>query len=118
MMEVTATTKYVRLSPSKIRDLARTVQGKTVPVALNSLEFNTRKAAFHLLKTLKSAIANAENNAKLSSDELIVKRAAVEEGPRLKRFTARSRGMASPLLKRMCHIRIVLAEKETAAKAK
>jgi large subunit ribosomal protein L22 len=102
--------KYARLSPLKARDLARRVQGLPVTEALKVTDFSERKAAILLGKTLKSAIANAENRAKLSADKLRVKLAVIEEGPRMRRYWARSRGSASPILKRMCHIRVVLTD--------
>ena len=115
-MEVRATTKYVRISPMKARDLARAITGLPVPQALQVTEFTKRKAAFHLGKTLKSAVANAENNDGLSADELYVKQAAVEEGPIIKRYRPRARGMASPIQKRTSHIKIVLTDKRPAGK--
>jgi large subunit ribosomal protein L22 len=109
-MDVTAITRYARMSPLKARDLAQRVQGLPVSEALKVTEFSERKAAALIGKTLKSAIANAENTAKLSVDKLRVKEAVVEDGPRMRRFWPRSRGMASPILKRMCHIRVVLTD--------
>ena len=115
-MEVFAINKYVRMSPSKARDMARAIQGRPVAEALRVTEFSERKAGFELGKTLKSAIANAENNASLSADDLYVRSAVVEEGPRLKRYMPRARGSASPILKKMSHIRIVLTDKKPAGK--
>jgi large subunit ribosomal protein L22 len=109
-MEISATTRFTRLSALKARDLARRVQGLPATEALKITGFSERKAALLLGKTLKSAIANAENRAKLSVDKLRVKEAVIDEGPRQRRFWARSRGSASPILKRMCHIRIVLTD--------
>lgn len=77
-MEVTARTKFARLSPSKARDLARKMQGLPVADALKITDFSARKAAGLIGKTLKSAIANAENNAKLAVDELTVKEAVID----------------------------------------
>ncbi|MBL7076880.1 MAG: 50S ribosomal protein L22 [Kiritimatiellae bacterium] len=109
-MEVTARTKFARLSPTKARDLARKMQGLPVADALKITDFSARKAAAMIGKTLKSAIANAENNAKLAVDELTVKEAVVEEGPRMKRYWSRARGGIRPVKKRMCHIKIVLTD--------
>jgi large subunit ribosomal protein L22 len=109
-MDIRATTKYIRLSPTKGRDLAREISGMPVGDALSLMGFNTRKAAFHLAKTLKSAIANAEHNAELSVDSLWIKEAVVEEAPRMKRFWPSARGGASPIAKRMCHMKIVLTD--------
>lgn len=115
-MQVMAVTKYVRISPWKVRDLVRTIQGRTVADALKITEFSERKAAFQVGKTLKSAIANAEHNAGVSADELIVEKAVVEQGPTLKRWMPRARGSASPILKRTSHIRIVLTDGKAAGK--
>jgi large subunit ribosomal protein L22 len=109
-MDIAATMRYARLSPTKARDLVRRVQGLPATEALRVVDFSERKAAAMVGKTLRSAIANAENRAKLSVDKLKVKEAVIEEGPRLRRYWARSRGSASPILKRMCHIRVVVTD--------
>ncbi|MEI6787045.1 MAG: 50S ribosomal protein L22 [bacterium] len=109
-MEVKAVTKYVRLSPRKARDMARAIQGLPVADAIKTVEFSERKAARQLEKTIRSAVANAENNAKLSADDLRVKEATIGEGPAMKRFWARSRGMVSRIRKRTSHITIVLSD--------
>jgi large subunit ribosomal protein L22 len=109
-MDVTAKTKFVRISPSKVRDLAKRMQGLPVAKALQTVQFSERKGALYLGKTLKSAIANAENNAKLDVETLKVKEAVVGEGPRMKRHWPRARGMVSPISKRLCHIRVVLTD--------
>lgn len=110
-MQVQAVTKYVRMSPSKARDFARAIQGLPVPSALKMTQLSQRKAAIQIGKTLRSAVANAENNAGLSADDLIVKSAVVEDGPRMRRFRAGARGMFKPYKRRMSHIRIILDEK-------
>jgi len=109
-MEVTATTKFVRISPRKARDLARAISGKPVSEALMLVASSRRKAAVEIGKTLKSAVANAENNSGLTVEKLVVREAVVEDGPRLKRWRPRARGMASVILKRMSHIRITLTD--------
>jgi large subunit ribosomal protein L22 len=109
-MEVKAVTKYVRLSPRKARDMARAIQGLAVADAIKTVEFSERKAARQLEKTIRSAVANAENNAKLSADDLRVKEATINDGPAMKRFWARSRGMVSRIRKRTSHITIVLSD--------
>jgi len=111
-MDVVAISKFVRLSPPKARDLARAIQGRSVPEALKITQFSERKAAFQLGKTLKAAIANAENNAKLSVDALYVREAVVNSGPVLKRYWPRARGMVSPVLKRTSHIKITLTDEK------
>jgi large subunit ribosomal protein L22 len=109
-MEVRSTYKYARISAFKVREVTREIQGLPVSAALDLLAFTPKKAAFLIGKTLKSAVANAENNANLKPDGLVVKEATVGEGPTIKRVMARARGSASPILKRTSHIRIVLSD--------
>ncbi len=111
-MEVTALTKYTRISPKKARDVSREIVGLPANDALEILRFIPRKAARMYYKTLQSAIANAENNHNLSSDSLIVKSAVADEGPTIRRFKPVARGSAHPIRKRTSHLRIILAEKE------
>jgi len=110
-MEVKAITRYVRISAFKARDVARHIQGMPALSALDVLEFYPQKAARLIHKTLKSAVANAENNNSLDPANLIVKEAVVGEGPTIKRFMPRARGSASPIMKRTSHVRIVLIER-------
>ena len=109
-MEVRSIYKYARISPFKVREVTREIQGLPVSAALDLLAFTPKKAAFLINKTLKSAIANAENNANLKVDGLVVKEAVVGEGPTFKRMMARARGSGSRILKRTSHIRIVLSD--------
>src|SRR5256884_2976821 len=109
-MEVKSTYKYARISPFKVREVTREIQGLPVSAALDLLAFTPKKAAFLIGKTLKSAIANAENNANVKRDGVVVKEAIVGEGPTLKRIMARARGSASRIQKRTSHIRIVLSD--------
>ena len=109
-MQVQALTKYVRMSPKKVREVAREIQGRPANEALELLEFVPRKSARLVSKTLKSAVANAENNSNLSSDSLVIEKAVVEDAPVLKRWRAGPRGMVKPIRKRMSHIRIVLSD--------
>ena len=109
-MEVKAVTKYVRMSPLKGRDFARAIQGKPVAQALAMTQFSERKAAALIGKTLKSAMANAENNAGLDVDDLVVKEAVLEDGPIMRRYWCGARGMAKKIAKRTCHVRIVLSD--------
>jgi large subunit ribosomal protein L22 len=110
VMEVRSIYKYARISAFKAREITREIQGLPVSAALDLLAFTPKKAAFLINKTLKSAIANAENNANLKPDGLVVKEAIVGEGPTFKRIMARARGSASRILKRTSHIRIVLTD--------
>src|SRR3954452_7458523 len=109
-MEVRSTYKYARISPFKVREVTREIQGLPVSAALDVLAFTPKKAAFLISKTLKSAVANAENNANLKVDGLVIKEAVVGEGPSFKRIMARARGSASRIIKRTSHIRIVLSD--------
>ena len=112
-MEVQALTRYARMSPKKVREVARTIQGRKAEEAVDLLTLIPRKSARLIAKTLKSAIANAENNNNLSADSLRVKSAIIENGPVLKRFKAGARGSAMPRRKKMSHIRIVLSDGNT-----
>lgn len=109
-MEVRSIYKTARVSPKKARDVAREIQGLPVSEALDALTFTPRKAAFLIGKTLKSAIANAENNHDLAADNLVVKEANVSSGPSFRRFKPRARGSASAILKRTSHIKIILSD--------
>lgn len=109
-MEVTAITRNVRISARKARPLAREVQGLPVAQALKVVDFNPRKSAVLLAQTLRSAIANAKNNANLDVDTLTVKLAVFDEGARLRRFWPRARGSASPIQKKLSHVKVVLTD--------
>ena len=112
-MEVQALTRYAHMSPKKVREVARTIQGRKAPDAVDYLTLIPRKSARLIAKTLRSAIANAENNNNLSADALTVKSAIVENGPVLKRFKAGAKGSAKPRVKRMSHLRIILSDGKT-----
>lgn len=114
-MDVMAIMKDARISPSKVRDITRTIQGRSASDALKITQFSERKGAALVSKTLKSAIANAENNHELSADDLKVKSATVDQGHVMKRFQPKARGSAGPILKRMSHIKIVLTDGKGAA---
>ena len=98
------------MSPKKMREVARTIQGRPATEAVEFLSLVPRKSARLIVKTLKSAIANAENNRNLSADSLTVRSAVIENGPVLKRFKAGARGTAMPRRKKMSHIRIILSD--------
>ena len=109
-MEVRSVYKSARVSPKKARDVAREIQGLPVSAALDALAFTPRKAAFLIGKTLKSAIANAENNHELDAEKLVVKEANVSDGPTFRRFKPRARGSASAIRKRTSHILVILSD--------
>jgi large subunit ribosomal protein L22 len=109
-MQVSSTYRYAKISPFKAREVTRAIQGLPVSAALDLVAFSPKKAAALISKTLKSAIANAENNANLRVDGLVVKEAIVGEGPTMKRMMTRARGSGSTIRKRSSHIRIVLTD--------
>jgi large subunit ribosomal protein L22 len=109
-MEILSIYKGARLSAFKCREVTREIQGLSVSQALDILTHTPRKAARLVEKTLKSAIANAEHNANMRAEKLVVKEAVVGEGPTLKRFQPKARGSAGPIRKRTSHIRIILVE--------
>lgn len=121
-MQIHSTYKYARISAFKAREVTREIQGLPVAAALDIVAFSPKKAAVLVAKTLKSAVANAENNANLRVDTLVVQEATVGEGPTLKRSQPKARGSAGPILKRSSHIRIILSDeiaiKPPKAKAK
>ena len=116
-MEVQAITKNVRMSAQKMREVVRQIQGLPAAHAQAVLAVVPRKGARFVAKTLKSAIANAEDlktNHKdysgLNTDDLIIKEALAQTATTIRRFTPKARGSAGPILKRNCHIKIVLSD--------
>jgi large subunit ribosomal protein L22 len=103
-----AVTKYVRISPRKARLAADLIRGLPVEQARLQLEVCGLKGGRLLLKTLSSAVANAEMQSDTSAGKLIVEEVRVDEGPRLKRAKPRSRGSRHPFLKRMSHFTIIV----------
>lgn len=116
-MDVTSTYRFARISPRKARDVAREIQGLPVSDALDLLTFTPRKGARLFSKTMKTALADAENNFELSVEGLFVKSAVVGEGPTFKRFEPRARGSAGAIRKRTSHLTVVLSD-ESAAEEK
>ena len=111
-MEVKATSKFIRRSPRKVRLVIDAVRGKSVDEAVAILRFLPNAAAREVLSVVKSAAANAENNYQMAPEDLVITRIFADEGPTFKRFRARARGMASPILKRTSHITVVVEEVE------
>ena len=103
--------KYVRISSSKVKIVIDLIRGKSVDDAVAILQFTPKAASPVVLKVLNSAIANAVNNSELDRKSLYVAEVYANPGPTLKRFVARSRGSASPVLKRTSHISVVLDQK-------
>src|SRR3954463_7619884 len=109
-MQVRSTYRYAKISAFKVREVTREIQGLPVSAALDIVAFSPKKAAGLINKTLKSAVANAENNANLKADTLVIKEATAGEGPTMKRMMPRARGSGSRILKRTSHIRIILTD--------
>lgn len=109
-MQVQSTYRYAKISAFKAREVTREIQGLPAADALSVLRFTPKKAAALISKTLKSAIANAENNNNLRVENLVVKEAIVGEGATLKRFVPKARGSAGPIRKRTSHIKITLTD--------
>ena len=109
-MEAHAITKYVRLSPRKARLVVDQIRGKGVEEALNILKFVPKRSAAIVAKTLRAAIANAENTQSVDVDRLYVKQVRVDEGGMWKRFTPRAQGRATKIRKRLSHVMVVVDE--------
>jgi len=107
-MEVRALAKDQPVSAQKVRLVLDIIEGKPVEEALTLLEFMPQPSARMVWKVLKSAASNAENNFDLDPDGLRVKKAVAGDGRTLKRWRARSRGRAAPVLKRRAHIEVVV----------
>lgn len=111
-MEARAIAKYVRISPLKVNYICDEIRGKQVDEALSILKFTPKRGARVLEKVLNSAIANAENNLNLYRENLYVYQAYANDGPHMKRWRPKAKGMAHPILKRSSHIGVVVKERE------
>ena len=109
-MEVFAIQKNIPMSAQKMREVVRQIQGMPALQAQAVLALVPRKGARVVAKTLKSAIANAENNNKLRAETLRIKEAVAGAATTLKRFQPKARGYAGPILKRRCHVKITLSD--------
>jgi large subunit ribosomal protein L22 len=112
-MEVKAITRYVRISPLKVRLVMDVVRGLPVDKALATLRYMPQKAAREVARTIQSAAANAENNFDLDREALVVKRLFADQGPVLKRFMPRARGMANRIRKPTTHITVIVDDGAT-----
>ena len=115
---VKAINKNVRTSPRKLALVCNFIKGKKADVALRDLEFSRKRVSKDVSKTVKSAIANAENNNQFDIDNLFVKEAYVGKSLVMKRFRPRAKGRASPIKKPFSRITIVLQEKVEQKKEK
>ena len=109
-MEARAITKFIRLSPRKVRLVVDQIRGKGVEEALNILKFTPKRSALVVSKTLRTAVANAESTQSVDVDQLYVKQVKVDEAGMWKRFTPRAQGRATRIRKRLSHVTIVLDE--------
>lgn len=105
-----AIARYIRISSRKVKIVIDLIRGKSVKEAEGILMYTPKAAAEPVLKLLKSATANAENNLNLSADDLYVAEVFANQGPTLKRFRPRAQGRASRIRKRTSHITIILDE--------
>ena len=111
-MEAQAYLKYARISPRKVKIVLDLIRGKDVATAMGILQNKPRAASELLIKLLKSAIANAENNFQMDASKLYVSECFVCPGPTLKRIRPKDHGRAHRILKRTSHMTIVLKERE------
>ena len=112
--QVRAVSKYIMGSPVKMRRVANTVRGMRAEDALGILNLLPQGAADPILKTVKSALGNAETNYALDPEDMIIAEIQINEGPRLRRARYGARGRFKPIKKRTSHITVVLEESETA----
>jgi len=106
--KVTVKSKFIRISPSKLRRVANVVRGKSAEDANSLLRALPHRGAEILTKVLKSGVSNAVNNLKLDHKDLVVSEILVSEGPRFKRFKARARGRVNQIIKQTSHVYIAL----------
>ncbi len=110
-MEASATLRYLKVSPQKVRLVADLIRGKKVDEALSILRFTKKSSAPDLLKLLRSAVANAENKeAAVDSDDLVVSKIYVNEGPREKRVQPAPMGRAYRIQKRKAHVTVHVSD--------
>ena len=110
--EVKSINKNIRSSTRKLKPLLKSIVGKNVNVAIRNLTFSDKRISNDIRKTISSAIANAENNFQYDIDKLIVKEAYCGKQIVMKRFRARAKGRAAPILKPYSNVTIILREKE------
>ena len=109
-MQVSAKLSHAQISPQKVRLVADQIRGMSADKAVGLLTFSKQKGAAIIKKVLDSAIANAEHNLGADIDDLKVATICVDQGPTSKRFRARARGRGDRILKRSCHVTIVVSD--------
>ncbi|MCG6200240.1 MAG: 50S ribosomal protein L22 [Psychromonas sp.] len=110
-MEALAKHLFARSSAQKARLVADQVRGLPVEKALELLSYSPKKAAVLIKKVVDSAIANAEHNEGADIDELVITKICVDEGPTMKRIMPRAKGRADRIMKRSCHITVVVSDR-------
>ncbi len=115
-MEIQAKARFIRQSPRKVRLVVNLIKGLGVAAAQEQLTHLPKRASVTVLKLLNSALANAKHNNQIAAENLYVARAFVDQGPTIKRTTAKAFGRGAIIRKRMSHITVVLAEKVIATK--
>ena len=110
-MAVQAKLKYLRMSPQKVRLVADLIRGRNAEEACHVLNFTQKVAASELLTLVRSAISNANQKGTIDTSNLYIKSIMVDQGPTLKRFKARARGMANQIQKKTSHITVTLDER-------
>jgi large subunit ribosomal protein L22 len=117
LMATRATSRFVRLTAQKARLVVDLIRGKRVEAAMAILEYTPKRGAKTVLKTLRSAVANAESTQNVDVDTLYVTRAFVDEGPTAKRFLPRAHGRATKIFKRTSHITVVVGARGSGGEA-
>ena len=113
---VKAVYNNLRSGTRKVNEILQSIRGKKVDIVLRDLQFNNKRVSKEIIKTIKSAIANAENNNQLDIDSLFIKEAYVGKGITLKRFRPRAKGRAASIKKHYSNLTIIVSEKkETSA---
>lgn len=107
-MEFRAKTKFVRVSPYKLRPIADIVRGKSIPFALAWLETHRVQRVRPIQKLIKSAVANAQQNGEIAENKLMIKELCVDQGPIIDYFKPGAQGRANPQRKRLSHIKVIL----------
>ena len=110
---VKAVYKNLRSSPRKINDILRSIRGKKADKALKDLQFSEKRVSKEISKTIKSAVANAENNNQLDIDNLFIKEAYVGKGMVMKRYRPRAKGRAGQIKKPFSNLTIIVSEKNS-----
>ena len=112
-MQARAIQRFVRITPRKCNQVLELIRGHSVENAQTTLQFTPKLGARIVQKVLKSAVANALHEGKVRLEDLYVKEAVAGAGPTLKRWLPRAQGRATPLLKRMSHVSVIVATRES-----